>query len=137
MRGMSQREIEEFQRQQRIAEGRYYHGGRGGMAKGQFVLPPSMTGAKSQANYGNNLVDRSRVYVTTDYMAALMYAVTVRDGDVYEVVPDGELLDDPDCSEPGISFSCPRARIVRRLRFTRAERETVRQGLLDAVRSDA
>lgn len=113
-----------------ISEGRYYHGGRGGMAKGQFVLPPSITRARSLAKYGNHLTDMTQVYVTTNPVAALLYAVGVRNGDVYEVSPVGDLSVDPDCDFPGLSFSCQRARIVKVLRFTKAERENALRALL-------
>jgi hypothetical protein len=31
---------------------------------------------------------------------------------VYEVVPEGEIEDDPDNTTPGFSYACPKARII-------------------------
>ena len=92
------------------------------MAKGQFVFPPALTGAPSTANYGNHMCDRNAVYITTDPYAALLYAVGIPDGEVYEVTPVGELAGDPDCVSARLSFSCARARILRRMRFCKADR---------------
>lgn len=100
------------------------------MAKGQFILPPALTGAPSTANYGNHMCDRRVVYVAVDAVAALLYAVGIPDGEVYEVEPMGRLADDPDCSTAGLSFSCDRARILRRVRFSKADRAAALEALL-------
>ncbi|NKI17399.1 hypothetical protein HCU74_08215 [Spongiibacter sp. KMU-166] len=113
-----------------VAPTRYYHGGRGGMRKGQFVLPPDVTGAKSTAKFGNYMCDTSQVYVTTEFTDAAMYAVGVG-GDIYEVEPIGELQEDPDCNRPGISFSCTKAKILKRHRLTSNERVAVLNALTD------
>ena len=101
------------------------------MRKGQMILPPYITGAKSTADYGNSVCDRSKVYITTKYEAALMYAAGVR-GDVYEVNPIGPIEDDPDCNEHGLSFSCDSAKIIKRLRLSDAQRAVILTALLNA-----
>ena len=108
---------------------KYYHGGRGGMNKGQLILPPAVTGATSQAKYGNYLTDKNRVYITTDYEAAMLYAAGVN-GDVYEVEPVGELLSDPDCSQEGLSFSCGKAKIIKRYKLSDRSRRMVIKALI-------
>ncbi|WP_434029045.1 NAD(+)--rifampin ADP-ribosyltransferase [[Pseudomonas] boreopolis] len=92
----------------------YYHGGARGRARGAFLLPPSTTGAPSLSQYGAAGVHRTdRVYITTSFEAALLYAAANRKGLVYEVEPLGELEHDPDCTVPGLSFQCERARVLR------------------------
>ena len=108
----------------------YWHGGRGGMKKGQFILPPAITGAFSTAECGNHVIDTHKVYVTTDFMIAAMFAAGVPKGDVYQVVPQGTLEEDPDCNEEGMSFSCDRACIVRRHRLSGQQRLALVEALL-------
>jgi rifampin ADP-ribosylating transferase len=91
---------------------KFYHGGRKGMRRGQFILSPVITGAKSLREFGNHLTDKTKVYVTTEYNAALLYAAGVN-GCVYEVSPIGDLNHDPDCLTEGLSFACDRAQIVK------------------------
>jgi hypothetical protein len=95
---------------------RYFHGGYGKLAVGDMVLPPSETRAASNAEYGaSHVCRRDRVYVTSNPDAAFMWAALspCGSGAIYEVVPLGGLAADPDCSEPGLSFECERARVVR------------------------
>lgn len=93
---------------------RYYHGGYGGLKEGGMLLPPSITGAKSCADYGaGHVCRRDKVYITTDVDVARFAATMTPNGKVYEVFPLGVLGPDPDCLEPGHSFECDRARIVR------------------------
>jgi len=93
---------------------KYYHGGYGGLREGKLVLPPSITGALSCADYGaHNVCRRDRVYITTGVEEARYIASKTPGGKVYEVFPIGELADDPDCSEKGLSFECVKARVVR------------------------
>lgn len=101
-----------------------YHGGRRGLAKGNFILPPSITKAKSTARYGNHLCDVNQVYVTTSFEAASVYAVGVG-GDVYQVEPVGELKDDPDCNKPGLSYSCDKARVLVRFKINERDRKHI------------
>lgn len=92
----------------------FWHGGRPGLPRGSFVLPPSITRVKSLSDYGAAGVHRrDRVYVTTTQAVALMYAAGVPKGVIYQVEPHGEIEPDPDCTLPGLSFQCERARILR------------------------
>ena len=108
-----------------------YHGGVRGLVVGRMLRPPSMTGARSLADYGaGGVCRRDRVYLTTDAEAAHVYAALWTDGSVtggavYEVEAMPPLEPDPDCLEPGLSYACPQARIIRvvtrRVRLTPKE----------------
>jgi len=92
----------------------YYHGGPRGFQRGAMLLPPSITRSKSTTEIMGKCVHRvDRVYVTTDINAALLYAAAFNRGVIYEVEPVGQIEEDPDCSMPGLSFQCERARIKR------------------------
>lgn len=100
----------------------YFHGGRGGLLRGSLILPPSVTGAKSCSEYGAAQVHRrDRVYITTDHRAAMLFAAGIPGGMVYLVEPVGELEPDPDCTTQGLSFQCPKARIVKAFKLRPAE----------------
>lgn len=107
----------------------YYHGGIPGLHIGQYILPPYETGAQSVADVvgapPNEQAEiervhrRDRVYITTERGTAELWAslypggTPVRGGDVYRVVPEGDVDPDPDWrGEPGVSVCAPRARIV-------------------------
>lgn len=110
---------------------RYFHGGPKGRQRGGFILPPNLTRAKTLANYGAGGVCRTdRVYVTTDLRAALLYAAGVPKGVIYEVKPVGELEPDPDCLEPGLSFQCESAKVVRVIKPRPNEIEMARHALM-------
>ena len=108
---------------------RYFHGGRANLQKGNFILPPVITQAKSMASFGNKDCDRAKVYVTTSFEAAAMYAAGVL-GDVYEVEPVGELGHDPDCLVDGLSYSCNKARILKCFRLKNNERQAILRELV-------
>ena len=92
----------------------YYHGGKAGRKRGEFILPPSITKAPSCSEYGAASVHRrDRVYVTTNPTVALMFAAGWPGGVVYEVAPLGIVVADPDCNFPGMSFECEKARVLR------------------------
>lgn len=110
----------------------YWHGGQAGLRPGQSILPPRLTGARAtllataRAAGMETPARDDVVYVTTDYAAALLYAVMHPSGGaVYLVEPRGELRPDPDCSVPGLSYECDRATIRRAYRPTPAERGQV------------
>lgn len=93
---------------------RYYHGGIRGLKQGDKILPPSITGNSTLLQYAQKVdpdgPQRSdRVYITTSRKAARLYAAAIPKGDVYEIIPEGVLEDDPDCSEPGLSYQCASA----------------------------
>lgn len=113
---------------------RYYHGGARGRDRGAMLLPPTMTGAPSLSQFGAaGVCRRDRVYVTTNFHAALLYAAANRKGVVYEVEPIGDLEPDPDCSQPGLAFQCPRAKVLKVIKPHPAEVQAATQALLSEV----
>lgn len=99
-------------------EVKYFHGGPRGI---KAVLPSIDTGAASCASYGGDGVcRRDRVYLTTIYEAAIIYAAMHPSGHgvVYEVEPIGDIEPDPDyMGRPGESVCCPSAKIIKRHRI--------------------
>ena len=80
----------------------YWHGGRRGIPRGAYILPPTVTKAPSLSEYGAAGVHRrDRVYVTTSQAAALLYAAGVNRGVIYECEPVGDVEPDPDCGMVG------------------------------------
>lgn len=92
----------------------YYHGGPAGRARGAYILPPSVTKAETTADFGaSGVCKRDKVYITTSYDAAVLYAAGSKRGVVYEVSPIGDLSEDQDCSQPGLSFECDKAVVLK------------------------
>jgi hypothetical protein len=92
-----------------MADPIYFHGGVSGLYPGDRILPPSVTGVPSSQDFVHGMeeqaakvVRRDRVYLTTDVEVARMWAGLhpdgnhKRGGDVYRVVPDGDLEPDLD-----------------------------------------
>lgn len=103
----------------------YWHGGRPGIRRFGMILPSMFTGVLSLAECGAaGVCRRDKVYVTTDFNAALMYAASVDDGVVYQCDPVGPIEPDPDCNAPGLSFQCARAKV---LKVIRPDREVLRE----------
>ncbi len=110
----------------------YFHGGAPKLRAGSEVLPPNTTGAKSLASYGaNGVCRRDRIYITPSIEAAMLYAGMHPSGkgQIYTVRPVGEIEDDPDCNEPGISFSCERATILGFVPITNNDRKRVQKAM--------
>jgi rifampin ADP-ribosylating transferase len=98
----------------RVEDMSYFHGGPRGFQPKALLLPPTLTHTKSTTDYVGKCVHRpDRVYVTTQYSAALLYAAAFNRGVIYEVEPVGDVEPDPDCTLDGLSFQCERARIVK------------------------
>jgi len=100
----------------------YLHGGQRGLEVGSYLLPPDVTKAKGtireqavRMGLATDGVSRGdRVYMTTRWEAAVLYAALHPSlGQVYVVTPEGELEEDPDCNEGGISYQAPKALITR------------------------
>ena len=92
----------------------WWHGGPS--INGSMILPPKETG---MCRTGDGL--QNKVYITPLRSLALTYAATCN-GWIYEVEPEGEILDDPDSViYTSRSFMCDRARIVRRFKPSKIE----------------
>ncbi|MEN6549384.1 MAG: hypothetical protein ABFE07_25340 [Armatimonadia bacterium] len=92
----------------------YFHGGVRGLRVGDYLLPPDSTGARSCSEFGGAGVHRNdRVYITPSPEAALLYAAGQDRGVVYQCMPVGDIEPDPDCTMPGLSWQCEKARIVK------------------------
>jgi hypothetical protein len=90
---------------------RYYHGGDGGLQVGDYILPPNDTGKDNMIGL-NPLRRKDRVYITKDIAGAMFFASGSKSPIVYEVIPEGDIENDPDHKATGISFACPKAKIV-------------------------
>jgi hypothetical protein len=90
---------------------RYYHGGDGGLQIGQYILSAKEIGKDNMMGL-NPLHQTDRVYVTQDIAGAMFFASGHKTPIVYEVKPEGHLEDDPDHRTKGISFACPKAKII-------------------------
>src|SRR5918992_5969369 len=92
-----------------------YHGGAPGLVPGQALYPPSLTGARSCAEFDAEHCRSDRVYLTTDQADAVVYAALAPisgRGDVYEVEPLGDLEPDPPGDLRTSSYSAPAATVV-------------------------
>jgi hypothetical protein len=90
---------------------RYYHGGDGGLQVGEYLLPPNDTGEDNMIGL-NPLRRKDRVYVTKGIAGAMFFASRSKNPMVYEVTPEGDIEEDPDHKAEGISFACPKAKII-------------------------
>jgi hypothetical protein len=88
---------------------KYFHGGNRGLQVGQYILPQSETGVPGMSH---PLCRKDRVYITPHIDHARFYASGADKPIVYEVIPEGDIEVDPDANAPGISFACPKARII-------------------------
>lgn len=101
-----------------------YHGGPKGLKE---ILPRTKTAVKGQEAYGNKVAKPDKVYVTSDYHAALMYASQFKKGSVYYVEPIGHLEHDEDCISVGLSFTCDAARVLKEERQPPSHLAKIRQ----------
>jgi rifampin ADP-ribosylating transferase len=90
---------------------RYYHGGDDGLKIGEYILPPNDTGKDNMIGM-NPLRRKDRVYLIKDIAGAMWFASRSDNPMVYEVTPEDDLEDDPDHKIKGISFACPKAKII-------------------------
>lgn len=97
-----------------------YHGGVRGLNFGARLLPPDETGVVSSREVadragieGAEVIRTDRVYVTSSADAAYLFAgLYPGGGDVYEVLVEGDVETDPDCTSAGLSWECASARVV-------------------------
>jgi hypothetical protein len=96
-----------------MSEGKvtYFHGGNRGLHVGDYILPQSETGVIGMSH---PLCRKDRAYITPSIVHAHFYASSPDNEKpvVYVVKPDGELEPDPDCTRPGGSFACQKAKIT-------------------------
>lgn len=113
----------------------YWHGGAPGLRVGSHVLPPVVTKAASLGDYyARGIARRDRVYVTTSYDAACMYAAMHPSdaGKVYKVQPQGEIEPDPDCTQDCLSFACHHATVLAVHRLRGKLRMQIRKAMVSA-----
>ena len=113
--------------------GEYWHGGPRGL-KG-WILPANETGAATTADYGADKVcRRDCVYITTNRLAAQMFGsmAPAAKTSIYLVEPMEPIEPDADCAEKGLSFQCPKARILKEFPIRPAERREMMRCLLVA-----
>lgn len=89
----------------------YYHGGNRGLQVGDYILPQSETGAEYTPH---ELHRKDRTYVTPSIDAANFYGSKPwhKKPVVYVVMPEGDIEPDPDCTVPGGSFACLKAKVI-------------------------
>ena len=122
----------------------FFHGGAPGLRVGWWILPPSVTGAKTSEDYATypaGVYRNDQVYLVTEpdqarAFAALCKAGAVgqgakaRGGDVYRVIPALLVSLDPGCQSEGLSWCAPAARIVG-IVATRLRRGPFEKALID------
>lgn len=54
-------------------------------------------------------------------------------GTVYEVEPVGDVVSDPDCNEPGLSFECERAKVIRVFEVKGSTRAKIRRNAVKLI----
>jgi hypothetical protein len=87
----------------------YFHGGNRKLHVGDYIKPQSETGVVGMSH---PLCRKDRAYVTTSIVDAQFYASAATNPVVYVVVPEGEVEPDPDCTQPGQSFACLKAKVI-------------------------
>jgi hypothetical protein len=90
---------------------RFYHGGDDGLKVGEDILPSKDIGKNNMIGK-NPLWRDDRVYLTKNIGDAWCFAARSKIPRVYEVTPLGDLEDDPDFPTKGVSFQCPKAKII-------------------------
>lgn len=122
-----------------MTETKFFHGGVRGLSVGDWILPPTETKTdRTLVHYvdavtmGAEYVRPDKVYVTTAQRAARAFAACLPNGTLYEVLPEGELEVDPDCSP--IGFMCDRAKIVRVVQPLVRYKDKTPQGWLNELR---
>lgn len=115
---------------------KYYHGGGRGYKE---ILPPDLTGASSTADYTNKLCDKGKVYMTTCFDSACVYAAMYPKGKgvVYEVEPVGEVYPDEDyIPDDGGSVCAERAKIIKVHKLSGKKIKYIRKVFLEGQSND-
>jgi hypothetical protein len=102
---------------------RYFHGGNRGLRVGDYILPPK---DEPKADFADHpLHQKDCVYVSIALAHAHFFASARPNPIVYEVEPVEPVAPDPDCNV-GVSFTCPKAKIVAIHEIPSAEIEKYR-----------
>jgi hypothetical protein len=109
---------------------RFYHGGEAGLRVGDYILSPKEVGKDNMIGL-NPLHSEDRVYLTKNIGDAMYFASRSDNPLVYEVTPIGELEDDPDFPTAGVSFACPKAKIIALYSIPPAVIQFCRQKMLN------
>ena len=110
---------------------RYFHGGNRGLRIGDYILPPEI---QPEADFAAHPLHRQdRVYVSIRLADAHFFGSAKRNPIVYEVEPEGEIEPDPDCNV-GVSFTCPKAKIVAIHEIPKEEIEKYREMMIANAR---
>ena len=90
----------------------YFHGGNAGLKVGGYILPPSETNAPQNGNVPSHIRGKDHIYMVRDFIEAAPWAAHHLNPTIYEVEPEGAIENDPDVDKPGLSYRCPKAKIV-------------------------
>jgi len=90
----------------------YFHGGNAGLEVGGYILPPSETNAPQNGNVPSHIRGKNHIYMVRDFVKAAPWAAHHPNPIIYEVKPEGTVENDPDVEKPGLSYRCPKAKIV-------------------------
>ncbi|MGY4177777.1 hypothetical protein ACVIHH_003068 [Bradyrhizobium sp. USDA 4518] len=90
----------------------YFHGGNAGLEIGKYILPPAETNAPQNGVVPSNIRGKDHIYMVREFVKAAPWAAHHKNPVIYEVEPEGEIENDPDVDQPGLSYRSKRARIV-------------------------
>ncbi|WP_354116524.1 NAD(+)--rifampin ADP-ribosyltransferase [Bradyrhizobium sp. LA7.1] len=90
----------------------YFHGGNASLKVGQYILPPSETGASQNGSVPSHIRGKDHIYMVRDFVEAAPWAAHHQSPIIYQVEPEGNVENDPDVEKPGLSYRCPKAKIV-------------------------
>lgn len=131
------RELAEREQLRQHDPGDLYHGGVPGLAPGDLLLPPTLSGARSNAEFGAaGACRRDRVYLHADQRHARLFALLcpAGPGSLYRAEPLGSLEVDPDFAGVG-SYCAPSARVLEVVEPEVVEWEGINAALALAVLS--
>lgn len=119
----------------------YFHGGVPGLEVGDQVLPPSVTGTPTTADYGAvRVCRRDRIYATTDAAAARVFAALAPfggGGDVYEVELAEPIDPDGDWHGPANDSVCAPSGTVVQVLERRVDLGVAREALAETILTNA
>ena len=112
---------------------KYYHGGCPNIKR---VLPPNKTKEPTTASFGaEGVCRRDKVYVTSDINEAMLFASCHYSGKghVYEVLPQGEIQNDPDYFGEAECLECDSAKVIKRVNVKGKVLKKIRKELLNGL----